>query len=353
MVSRSKVYCQMCKKQCKDQRAFDDHCKGRSHISEMERFSRNPNKYITQFSNEYKESFIQTCREHYGLDSTIGYRVHSFYAQYSDHIRIHSTKWESLADFLKAMHKEGLLRVTEGPDPCSGTTTLYCQVIDIESAKKEELRQKRLQKIEKSRQTDEQALQDSYSERAAAIEKREELNQKDEDTTALVDNTQIVVGKQSKVDEKLLKKSLLADDDEADEKQEVQKKKRSKPEPQQAAAPVEADEIKWLHSGIVVKIVCKSSKLSKYYNTKGTVESVLPDGYSASIRTPTALLKLDQSHLQTVIPKLGSPVLVLTPKLFGKKGILKSIIADKFLGVVELRSGDIVKVKYEEFSKVS
>ena len=62
----------------------------------------------------------------------------------------------------------------------------------------------------------------------------------------------------------------------------------------------------WLQPGIVVKITNKKVGDGKYYKKKGVIISVI-DKYvgELSVLDCNAVLKLDQDHMETVIPKVG------------------------------------------------
>ena len=79
--------------------------------------------------------------------------------------------------------------------------------------------------------------------------------------------------------------------------EEKKKKKFEKVEEKEAAVP-------WLRKNIVVKIVAKSLG-DKYYKKKGYVKELLDDYVGLVVVNDTgAKLKLDQEHLETVIPQV-------------------------------------------------
>ena len=69
-----------------------------------------------------------------------------------------------------------------------------------------------------------------------------------------------------------------------------------------------------------------------------------------------AKLKLDQTHLETVIPGLGKPVLILKGPYRGEEANLKELDINNFSGVLQISSGpqkgEIVSLAYEYFSKL-
>merc|ERR1719336_3437423 len=82
---------------------------------------------------------------------------------------------------------------------------------------------------------------------------------------------------------------------------------------------------RWLKKGIVVKIITKSLG-DKYYKQKAFVKDIDGDDKMAAVIVLTsngAKIRLDQSHLETVVPALGRTVLILRGQLRGEQAILK------------------------------
>ena len=82
------------------------------------------------------------------------------------------------------------------------------------------------------------------------------------------------------------------------------------------------------------------------------------DKYTAVVvlTSTGAKLKLDQTHLETVIPGLGKPVLILKGPYRGEEATLKELDIKNFSGVLEISSGsqkgEIISLAYEYFSKL-
>ena len=119
---------------------------------------------------------------------------------------------------------------------------------------------------------------------------------------------------------------------------------------------MEADEEErpWLKKGIVVKVVTKSLG-EKYYKQKGNVVEVVGDDrMGAVVQFPTGgKVKLDQSHLETVVPGPDRPVLILVGKHRGREAVLKELDVDNFCAKLKLvDTGDKLSLPYEHFSKL-
>lgn len=113
----------------------------------------------------------------------------------------------------------------------------------------------------------------------------------------------------------------------------------------------------WLHEGIVVKIITK--KLGDtYYKQKGVVKRV-QDNYTAHVLVfeTDDTLKLDQAHLETVIPALGKHVLVVNGAYRGLRAILEKLHEEKFCVRIRIDEGTLKgrvldNVQYEDICKI-
>ena len=111
----------------------------------------------------------------------------------------------------------------------------------------------------------------------------------------------------------------------------------------------------WVCPKIVVKVVTKSLG-DKYYKKKGYIKEVIDDFAALVVMNDTgAKVKLDQDHLETVVPQEGREVIILWGEFQGVTATLKNIDTDNFRATLRLESGrnkgDKVKLPYEQFSK--
>ena len=156
-------------------------------------------------------------------------------------------------------------------------------------------------------------------------------------------------GFDEKKEEGKRKKSAL---DEIMESELASKKKRKETD---KSVVIETDEERpWLKRGIVVKVVTKSLG-EKYYKQKGNVVEVVGDDrMGAVVQFPAGgKVKLDQSHLETVVPGPERPVLILVGKHRGREAVLKELDVDNFCAKLKLvDTGDKLSLPYEHFSKL-
>ncbi|KAK0144712.1 DNA/RNA-binding protein KIN17 [Merluccius polli] len=137
-----------------------------------------------------------------------------------------------------------------------------------------------------------------------------------------------------------------------DEIMEMEEKKKKK----QQSASVRTEY--WLQPNIVVKIVTK--KLGEKYHKKKAVIQEVRDQYTAVVKLVISgdKLKLDQSHLETVIPAPGKRVMILNGEYRDTEALLEGIDEKNFSAMLTLDSGRlkgkrVEGIAYEDFSKMA
>merc|ERR1712110_95802 len=91
-----------------------------------------------------------------------------------------------------------------------------------------------------------------------------------------------------------------------------QKKKNSSNQ----SSTIAKSEKPWLAKSIVVKIVAKNLG-DKYYKQKGHIKELIDPFTCIVVMQSGAKLKLDQNHLETVIPAKGRKVIILRGRMKG------------------------------------
>ena len=361
-------YCQMCEKQCPDQNGFNQHLTSESHNDQLLLFADNPDHYISSFSHAFKDSFLNLLKRQFGTKRVDANVVYQEYIQDKDHVHMNSTEWETLTDFIKWLGKEGLCVVDETE---KGWFVTYIDR-DWEAIKQQET----LAKKEKMDPTDDECAQrfiEKQIQRAAALEKDKDVAQATELKREEGDESKVTFalggtpaqrandkslpvtinalmmdrekarsgcGKSSSISQK--RKTSALDDIIKHEEQMKEKKNRKD---------------YWLHEGIVVKVVTK--KLGeKYYKKKGVIKEVV-DNYIAIVKMIETgdCIKLDQEHLETVIPALHKPVLIVNGAYRRSQAKLLELHDKDFSCSVSLSSGPLAErrvdgIAYEDLSKL-
>lgn len=369
-------YCQMCQKQCRDENGFKCHMMSESHQRQLLLFADNAEKYIDEFSKEFEEGYLELLKRQFGTKRVHANRVYQDYISERHHLHMNSTQWETLTDFVKWLGREGKCVVDETEKGW------YVQYIDRDpdTIAMQEARVRK-EKMDRDDQEKMMVFLEKQIERGKEGSKSDspvftELTRPSEEEKIIVNfNTE------AKRIEETRHKSLLSNNplkndsiggkiSSAGNKNKSPKEHRSDKGEKRKVSALEAiiedEETKkerrnrkdyWLVEGIVVKVVAKSLG-DKYYKKKGVVTEV-PDKYVAAVSMLDSghKLKLDQAHLETVIPAVGRPVLVVNGAYRGCSAILKELDEKNYCVTIEIFSGPLKgrivnKVDYEDICKL-
>lgn len=366
-------YCQMCEKQCRDQNGFKCHVSSESHQRQLLLFAEKPGQFLDSFSQEFESDFLTLLKRTHGTKRTFANAVYQEYIKDKEHVHMNATKWVTLTGFIQYLGKSGKCTVDE--------TEKGWYITWIDRDPETIARQEASQKAEKLKKDDEEKNADFILKQVALDRKRKEgtLEDRQPEFTDLVrtsEDQKIKLGldlasqstltqlsnlgnsskvfKQSKKSDKservpkdasLTKRKASSNLSQIMEQEIAEKSKRA------SAEEEKKKKISWLMTGIHVKVITKSLG-DNYYKQKGYVKSTIDD-YTAVvvIASSGSKVKLDQRHLETVIPAIGRHVVVLTGKHRGKEGVLKDLNVEEFSANIELTNGKTVTLLYEQFSK--
>ncbi|XP_069834860.1 DNA/RNA-binding protein KIN17 isoform X1 [Dendropsophus ebraccatus] len=364
-------YCQMCQKQCRDENGFKCHCMSESHQRQLLLASENPQQFMDYFSDEFRTEFLELLRRRFGTKRVHNNIVYNEYISHREHVHMNATQWETLTDFTKWLGRAGLCKVDETPKGW------YIQYIDRdpETIKKQQEQEKKkkqdLDDEERTAKFIEEQVKRGKSEKEEETPVYTELSRENEEEKVVFN-----LGKgastsgpsSSKSSSSLAPNALKGAAVTGPVKRKDPTPSQTKEKKKKSALDeiIEMEEKKkktertdfWLQPEIVVKIVTK--KLGdKYYKKKAVVKEVI-DRYTAVVKLIDSgdKLKLDQTHLETVIPAPGKQVLVLNGGYKGNFGILESINEKTFSAAIVIDSGPLKGRKvdslpYEDFSKVA
>ncbi|XP_066992119.1 DNA/RNA-binding protein KIN17 [Anabrus simplex] len=358
-------YCQMCQKQCRDENGFKCHMMSESHQRQLLLFADNAEKYIDEFSREFSDGYLELLKRQFGTKRVHANRVYQDYISERHHLHMNSTQWETLTDFVKWLGREGKCVVDETEkgwfvqyidrDP----ETIALQEAMVKKQKMDKDDQEKLmefieQQIERGKQ--------GYS---SDTPNYTELVRENEEEKITVNLNLAAVKKKVEPPVILGKKreSGLARLKDGEGSGEKKKEKRKCSALDDIIQEEESKKEKvnrkdyWLVEGIVVKVIAKSLG-DKYYKHKGVVIDV-PSKYVALVKMFDSgdRLKLDQAHLETVIPAVGRTVRVVNGAYRGCVATLKSLNSERYSVTIEIATGPLKgrvvdNVEYEDISKV-
>jgi len=143
--------------------------------------------------------------------------------------------------------------------------------------------------------------------------------------------------------------------EENDMKKKQEKLQKDKEKDQTLTLPKPTPEINdnWLIPGLIVKVMNKKVADGSYYGKKGTVIGVV-DLYVGIVQMLDSNIKLrvDQAHLETVIPAIGSDIAIVIGEHRGKVGILEEVNVDGYKAIVRV-DDMIIQKDYENVCKIS
>ncbi|XP_042367091.1 DNA/RNA-binding protein KIN17 [Plectropomus leopardus] len=363
-------YCQMCQKQCRDENGFKCHCMSESHQRQLLLASEDPNKFMDYFSDEFKNDFLELLRRRFGTKRVHNNIVYNEYISDREHVHMNSTQWETLTDFTKWLGREGFCKVDETPKGW------YVQYIDRDPEtirRQEEQARKKKQELDDEERSakfiEEQVRRGRDNKETDETPVYTELKREsEEEKVAFNLGASSSVAGPSKSSSALSASALRAAAASAATKRKdtssdsrAEKKKKSaleeiiEMEEKKKQQSVRTDY--WLQPNIVVKVITK--RLGEKYHKKKAVIAEVRDKYGAVVKMIDSgdKLKLDQNHLETVIPAPGKRVLILNGPYRDTEALLEGIDEKNFSATLTLDSGKQrgkrVDVAYEDFSKLA
>ncbi|XP_067612838.1 DNA/RNA-binding protein KIN17 [Eurosta solidaginis] len=392
-------YCQMCEKQCRDENGFKCHTMSESHQRQLLLFADSPGKFIHSFSKDFSDGYMELLRRRFGTKRVNANKVYQEYISAKDHIHMNATRWLTLSDYVKWLGRTGQVLADE--------TEKGWYVTYIDRSPEAMERQAKADKKEKLEKDDEERMMEFIQNQIEKAQSKESSTQQEREYTELRRDEEqplkldLKLEKKFNPDTKLGPSALLlqrskaerrgrdrasnkdSDDDASDaaaekvfKKPKVPKlekrKESSSKESSNSSSKSALDELileeeakkerlnrkdYWLHTGIVVKFTNKAMG-DKLYKQKAVVQEVI-DKYRAKIKFLDTgdKLKVDQAHLETVIPALDKPILVVNGAYRGCEALLKKLDERNYCVTIEISRGPLKgrvldKVQYEDISKI-
>ncbi|XP_077565624.1 DNA/RNA-binding protein KIN17 [Stigmatopora nigra] len=364
-------YCQMCQKQCRDENGFKCHCMSESHQRQLLLASECPRKFMDAFSSEFKSGFLELLRRRFGTKRVHNNIVYNEYISDREHIHMNATRWETLTVFTKWLGREGLCKVDETPKGW------YVQYIDRDPEtirRQEELARRKKHELDDEERSakfiEEQVRRgrgDKEGDEDTLYTELKRDNEEEKVTFNLGAASASLAGPSASsagLATNALAKPASAKRKEASSALESRDKKKKSAleqiiemEERKKAQqqPVRTDH--WLQPDIVVKVVTK--RLGAKYHKKKAVVTEVREKFTAVVKMMETgdKLKLDQEHVETVIPAPGKAVMIVNGMYRDARAVLEGIDEKKFCAWLTLESGPHkgkrVDVAYEDFSKLA
>lgn len=370
----------MCQKQCRDENGFKCHINTEAHQRQMLLFGQNTGSYTYQFSKDFFDLFMDILKRQFGTKRVKANKVYQQVIAHKDHVHMNSTRWHTLTGFCQWMGKAGICVVDMIDDEW------WITYIDRDPETLE--RQRKAAKKKKMDKDDEERLLEFIEQQVERDKKRKEGEDVEEEpeqkfTELVRENEEDKI----KLDLKLFKRpeppaplpqartprlDNFVDNSDTMSEKSYRSTKSNKSTASTSSKKSALEEIMeqeerkkeqknrkdyWLAEGIVVKVMTKSLG-SDYYKQKAVVQEVI-DKYRGKIKLIESgeKFKIDQEHLETVIPKVDGRVRILNGAYRDSTAILKSIETSRFSVTLEIEKGCfkgrvISGIPYEDFSKI-
>ncbi|XP_023575533.1 DNA/RNA-binding protein KIN17 [Octodon degus] len=298
-------YCQMCQKQCRDERFL--------------------------IIREFRNDFLELLRRRFGTKRVHNNIVYNEYISHREHIHMNATQWETLTDFTKWLGREGLCKVDETPKGW------YIQYIDRdpETIRRQlELEKKKKQDLDDEEKTakfiEEQVRRglEGKEQEAPVFTELSRENDEEKVTFNLNKGACSSAGAASSKSSSLGPSALktLGSTASVKRKESSQSSAQSKEKKKKKSA---LDEI------MEIEEEKKRTSRTDYW-----LQPEVIDKYTAVVKMIDSgdKLKLDQTHLETVIPAPGKRILVLNGGYRGNEGTLESINEKTFSATIVIET---------------
>ncbi|KAI0207188.1 DNA/RNA-binding protein KIN17 [Lamellibrachia satsuma] len=366
-------FCQMCQKQCRDENGFKCHLMSEAHQRQLLLFADNPDKYIDTYSQDFEDAFLELIRRRFGTKRVGANIVYQEYIADKEHTHMNATQWETLTEFIKWLGREGKAVVDQTE---KGWFIQYIDR-DPEAIRKQEAAHRKekmdLDDEEKAARFIQKQIERMSAQTKDNSVQYTELQRQSEDekvTFSLGSAPSTAAPKVTTGTSGLMKRKSPADEDEGKTKKPTSASSKTK-QPKQKTSVLEeimqVEEAKkemknrkdfWLHTNIVVKIITK--KLGEKYYKKKAVVKVVEQLYVAVVKVVDSgdKLRVDQAHLETVIPAIGKHVLVVNGAYRGSEAVLTVVDEKNFCCSIKIETGPLTgrvlhEVQYEDISKLA
>ena len=99
--SRLKNFCEICRKQCKDENGFHCHLNSAHHQRKVREFATNPQEHIDKYSQELETRIVQMLKVKYPGEAKDAEEIYEEYAEDKYHVKFNHTYWKNLEEFIE------------------------------------------------------------------------------------------------------------------------------------------------------------------------------------------------------------------------------------------------------------
>ena len=301
---KEKFFCQICNRQCQDKDGFTCHLKSKTHQKNIERVAKNPEKYIENYSNDFKRDYLDFLKREHQDEWVSANVIYDKYIKEKDNVPLNATKWESLIKFLQYIASEKLISLQPKEDD------ILVKYIDKTFTQKKETTINKTDKILKTFEKIEK-----ISDNTNLIQETRNIKEAD---VSKFSGFEISLG--NNISNSNINNNLSSLN-EADTILLSQKRKNNEIVDSNYKKEGKKETI-WISSGLKVLIN------KKYKCSKGIIQSI--KGNIAEIKIPDSkdTIKIPQSFLTPKPPSIGSLSKIISGKSASEIGVIENIESD-------------------------
>jgi DNA/RNA-binding protein KIN17 len=348
----------MCEKQCRDENGFRCHINSEGHQRQMLLFAGKSGKFIEDFSKQFMNGFLQILQRRYSTTRVFANQVYQEYISDRNHLHMNATRWATLTEFCYYLSRRGFVKVDE--------TEKGPWLTWIDNSPQELQRRDAIRKMEALKKDQEERdrliIEEQIKKNSGVEENPGELEALKLDRSKPVSLSlpgEFKKSLQKSTKPLLVKKASVFEDDEEEHSSASKPLNQGPSEMSQQQDSIQDDneDEPWIIVGIVVKILSEKLADGAYFEKKGVIINV-HDDYVAEIEVVDSgdVIRLDQTFLETVIPKIRGKVLILRKPLRGTEAVLDSIDETQYCATLSVKNSsgeqEIIKgMDFEWFSK--
>lgn len=301
---KEKFFCQICNRQCQDKDGFTCHLKSKTHQKNIDRVAKNPEKYIENYSNDFKRDYLDFLKREHQDEWVSANVIYDKYIKEKDNVPLNATKWESLIKFLQYIASEKLISLQPKEDD------ILVKYIDKTFTQKKETTINKTDKILKTYEKIEK-----NSDNINLIQEKRNIKEAD---VSKFSGFEISLG--NNISNSNINNNLSSLN-EADTILLSQKRKNNEIVDSNYKKEGKKETI-WISSGLKVLIN------KKYKCSKGIIQSI--KGNIAEIKIPDSkdTIKIPQSFLTPKPPSIGSLSKIISGKSASEIGVIENIESD-------------------------
>ncbi|CCH58709.1 hypothetical protein TBLA_0A09210 [Henningerozyma blattae CBS 6284] len=107
-LQKLRYYCQVCKKQCRDENGFKSHIRSPHHLKMISNVNETD---IQEYTQLFEKDFLRLLRTSHGEKKIEANKFYNEFIQDKDHIHMNSTTFTSLTKFIQHLEKTGKIQI--------------------------------------------------------------------------------------------------------------------------------------------------------------------------------------------------------------------------------------------------